>query len=605
MNVNCKLLSYDNGSPAGDENIQWWWNGAPVFGKEHVLKIFFNGNKLSFNKERGTFTFNVFTVHEAELGILEIFIYRRNTFFNELLGYTLKCTKEIKCTGSGDTHYLKIFPTNDSLLALLNGKDSRVPGFKPPEMGFFLALHITAIKCPLAPSVPYTLAVTRFITGDIAAERIMNVKEILSFLFRDIRDFTELAYGGRELMKYYASLEKREINRIKEVIFSNASAATKSIIQRAFQWTFGKKKTENEERKYAKHLLNSLPEKEEYKWHVKSKEFYLRNMKYYRYAISSYGSAFLSIHSILNVIKKSISKCKCAPCTEKPNGPFSAEKKFFHLFTGIPYNDILHSDSVYLAYVIFIERHTNTLFITFKGTLHTREALIDSDYKYYNYRGSLYHKGIFQEAQRFFQEKSEIISERMKEHNLHKIHLVGQSLGGALAALVCAEIKESPRFNQYRVGCTAYSAPPVVNSTKRFRKWDNEPNDSAIINIFYGSDMVPTLCLGKVLELRMVISHLYGITAGRYSNKLLYIHLLLKKLKRNGLTKLLTPGRIYKIRKCFSSPGAFLVRRIHWSENTSIKISTKALVHHTPGAMINALKKSLNYYYNCDTNNTC
>ncbi|KAI5188523.1 hypothetical protein NECID01_0136 [Nematocida sp. AWRm77] len=594
MDVQFKLLSYNSSTEEEEKYGRWWWEGAPVFTKEHLVKVRFNGQRIPFSEETGEFGIHLSTAHSAKMGILEISILMKGLFINESLGFCFRTVEELLPGTGKSVHYVRILSTNDPVSGWLCCKECRHPNFKPQPMDFFIALHASveqSSRFEIPP--PYGLKIARFLTGKHVAERLMDTQELLGFLFRDLRNFSELAYGGKEMHSYYSHMDKQEFRHLPP---SPETPKKRSLVERlsGFFSSSSSTPTVGELRgRYSKFLLGAI-KPSPYAWHAETELFYARHLKLYRYAISSYGQAFLNVHSILNMIQKVIPHCTCKDCACEKT---PSENKFFHAFTGIPYNDILHKDSTYLQHVLFIERSTCTLYITFKGTLNTREALIDLDYKYFKYKGSLFHNGIFQESLRFFNKYKEVISQRMEEHSLTKIKLVGQSLGGALATLVCMLFKECPLLSRYTIGSVGYSSPPIISNPSVFRKWSTADPDSAIVTLVYGNDIVPMLCLGKIFELHLIVSHLYAISVSKFKNKHKYIHQLLRKMRKRGMTKLYIPGTIYQIRNTRTDPSTFLVRQTHWSFYSAIKLSTKGPIHHMPGVMINALRKSLAYFY--------
>jgi len=593
MDIRFSLLSYKAKHAAEESDASWMWEGAPVFTKEHQIKIWFNGHSVKFNSKTGEFGVHVGSVHDIRFGILEISILEKGVFVNELIGYCFRTIEDILYKRKGEIHYVKILPANDPITGWLCCRECRKPGFRPDKTAFFIALRTAVQKTSWFVQPPnYTLKVAKLLADEQIADRLADLQEIFYFLFRDIRNFSELIYGGKELISYYSHVNKKEFAKIPPGQKTESHDLLQNI-KEAMQ----RRKSKTEKRvEYAEFLKQVLPS-HPYLWHVESKAFYLSHLLYYRYAISSYGHSFLRIHGMLNIVQNKLKKCVCRHCQEKTTG---AENRFFHMFTGVPYEDILHDDSSYLEHVLFLERETKTLIITFKGTLNRREALIDTDYKYHRYKGNLYHKGIFEESQKFAVKYEQIVLEKLKKHGLENVKLLGQSLGGALATLVCVFFKEAPALQGYNISSIAYSPPPVVNNPTAFRKYESEEQNKSITTVIYGDDIIPTLCVGKIFELRLIAMHLYTISVGRFKNKTKYIQSLLKKMKKRGMLKLALPGTVYRIRHIKTSPGTYLVRKSHWSEYSAVKLTSKGFIHHAPGVMINALKKSLLYFYNTE-----
>ncbi|KAI5192756.1 hypothetical protein NEMIN01_2201 [Nematocida minor] len=593
MKIECKLLSYSTESLTQSKNGVWWWEGAPVFTSEHTIRIWNNGQKVEFSPKTASFVLNIESIHDIKMGILEIFILSEGLIQNELVGYAFKRVEDLLQKKKNSVHYLKILPVNDPISGWLYTKQPHSDSFRPKEMEFYLALSVTihrTINIMEKKKIPFLWA--GFLKNEAVAGRIFDLQQAFLFLFRDMHNISEFVYGIRELFLYYNQRDALEFKNVPLYEFAEKKSGFMESIRRRI---FGRKESTHERRVfYSLYLKEALKKTNPFMWHVETEDFYQNHLKNYRYAISPYGHAFLNLHSLLNVIKNKIEHCECLQCASPK---IKQEEKFFHLFSGIPYEDILHDDSKYLEYVIFIEKAENCLYIAFKGTLHSREALIDIDYKYYKYKGNLFHQGMFKESEKFFKEKEQKILHLMKSNNLSRIRLVGQSLGGALSMLVWMFMRESPFLSQYKIACIAYSPPPIINNPGWFKKLIDKKTENTVTAVIYGNDIVPTLCLGKVFELRLLATHFYAISVSKYKNKNKYIHAILRKMKKKGMAKLFIPGDIYKIRHTTTSPSTFLVRRTHWSEYSSIKLWTKAFIHHTPGAMINALQKSIKYFY--------
>ncbi|EHY66608.1 hypothetical protein NERG_00248 [Nematocida ausubeli] len=592
MDIECKLLSCSPESLATQDSNMWWWEGAPLFTSGYTINILYNGQKVKYNRDLAVFTLHFESIQDVKMGVLEIFIIEEGFLRNHLVGYTFKKVEDLLEKKKNSVHYLKLFPTNDPINSWLYSRQPRKFDFVPKEMEFYLALSVVKIKYIKASEQKKSPFLwPGFLKDEALAGRIFDLQEAFRFLFRDMQNISEFVYGVRELFVYYNETDKAEFKDVPKYTGMKESTGILDVIKGFFK----RKDPMPHRLNYSKSLKEVLsPPKNPFKWYIEEKEFYSFHLEMYRYAIAPYGHAFLNFHSLINVIKIRIENCICVYCKNSKTDP---EEKFFHLFSGIPYTDIVHADSKYLEHVIFIDRKEGILYITFKGTLHSREALIDIDYKYHRYKNNLFHRGIFKESERFINEKENAIKELMVKNQITRICLVGQSLGGSLAMLVWMFMRERPLLSQYTVSCIAYSPPPIINNPKWFNTLSGNNPENKITVIIYGNDIVPTLCFGTVFELRLLATHFYAISVSKYKNKNKYIHALLRKLKNKGMEKLYIPGDIYKIRHTKDTPSTFLVRKTHWSEYSAIKLWAKAFIHHTPGAMINALQKSLAYFY--------
>lgn len=598
MDVRGRVLSY--GGHRDEKNRvhgEWWWEGAPFFSSDHRIKIVLNGQSLPFRGTDGGFDMRLESLHDVKLGILEIFISSKGLLSDTSIGYCFKRVEELLCTKSPRVHYLKILPVNDPLTGWLAGKrgEKEETLEKPGPMEAFLALHVTytPISEPRKARDSYFLSVTRLLTGEQVVGRILDLQEAAAFFFRDFRNLAAIFYGVKALLRYHTDEYAREMKNVPEY---DSAPGREGLFQRLRRKFFRRgSDSERSRREYAKFLKSAL-HPHAFRWHIESRDFYRYHIENYTYALASYGQAFLGLHVILNIVQKKNGKCTCSFCSCRDT---PAEAKFFHQFTGIPYAHIVQKASKYLERVAFVEEKTRTLCISFKGTLLGREALIDVDYKYHRYRGNLYHRGIFLESQRFVAECLETIEEEMRTRGLLRIRLVGQSLGGALATMSCALLKEEPSLSPYKITSIGYSSPPIVDRPRAFRRWEKQDTESCrtFTTLVYGSDIIPMLCIGKVFELRLLALHFHAVSVGTQENRGAYIKTVLGKMQKKGMTKLYVPGRIFRIRHSRTQPSAFLVRQMHCSEYSTIKLTSRSFMHHTPGAMMNALMKSLKYAY--------
>lgn len=303
--------------------------------------------------------------------------------------------------------------------------------------------------------------------------------------------------------------------------------------------------------------------------HHKFYEYYLN--KYY-YAIAPYGKYYLTILSVKE-------RCKPDFRVVEPNRSI------------ISYLNIDKSDFIYAKlnlketktpHIAFYDIVEEELVISFRGTFNHVDALNDLDCEYTPFFDGYAHAGFVKLADSFIDLHLSDLSVLLAKRNYKKILFTGQSLGGALCVLVQI-ILEKKQYN-FKSRAIAFSAPPTVS--------ENLCEQSNIINIVYGYDIISRLCFGSLLDLKFVSTSLSKLKVSDKEN----ISKIFSYLHENDIhPKLYIPGTLYHIRK-FSMGKETIVMGKEADKNdfTKIVVHHKCFLHHTFPAVINSFTQGIN-----------
>lgn len=577
---------------------------------EHLgdrVKVRFNGVRVPIDREQGAFVVDVRNEGDLKLGVFEMVFIRDGVFTNEVMGYCCKRIEGFAQKKQG-TYFLPIVQRHEIMEEFLTRASER----QRKNIGVFLSVkvkgrlsrdagvekkEVKAESEDFITGVPYLGKMIRRVAGTEMADKINELKALFSMVFRDIKDVGELLYGSLEIRKYYdkkKGREFREVERLERAVaaqYPRSSGGLFSFFAKLF-WAdgAGEKRRDGIRETLRKKLRENDKKEKEYRWHIKDPSFYRHLLLNYRYALASYGSNFIRLHFIIASIKNAIENCKCEQCHEKIGKP---ETTTFHCFTGIPYASILKQENNSTTSVFFVDG-SNTLCIAFKGTLYGSDALLDLDCRYTRHNGHYVHNGILRESRLFIRRHKKFILETVKSRKICKIRFVGQSLGGALATLICILCKEDPDFNHLKISSVSFSSPPImtkVHLINRDKRFINGDSDNNIITVSYGNDVVPSLSLASVLELRVITHHLYSIRIGRYLNKGMYIRNMLRALRKRGVEKLYTPGVHYQLSNYHGAEvSVTVIRKSNWREFSSLRLAEGMFIHHYPTTLIKALE---------------
>ncbi|KAJ3195728.1 hypothetical protein HK101_011240 [Irineochytrium annulatum] len=212
----------------------------------------------------------------------------------------------------------------------------------------------------------------------------------------------------------------------------------------------------------------------------------------------------------------------------------------FSIHTGIPLNDILHSSFTPtvpmpvnptavptspkmepLIHYVVLDRAARAVVLSLRGTLGLSDVLTDMRFDYADFRGGRVHAGMLRSAAMMFRKGTVVhmaVERALNDNPGYGLVLTGHSLGGGVAALMALEwsvetgsaISRTPFVTSRSSGlppnrpihCYSYGSPCVGTHDLSLAA------RGLVSTLVNGDDMVPTMSLGLVRDLKVIIMHL-------------------------------------------------------------------------------------------------
>ncbi|KAI8832078.1 Alpha/Beta hydrolase protein, partial [Chytriomyces cf. hyalinus JEL632] len=287
--------------------------------------------------------------------------------------------------------------------------------------------------------------------------------------------------------------------------------------------------------------------------------------RYCRYATASYGSEFMTVFDVGNIRK--------LKGVNDPSVPMNHVAFATHV--NIPVLDIVHSsfmdESVPMpepvdgatpkpdteegsiqpvVHYVSIDREAGVVVVTLRGTLSLSDLLIDLKFDYAEYKGHRVHAGMLHTARRLWKRDSCLflaVENALQENPSFGLVLVGHSLGGGVATLLALEWSTlSPMSNPP----TPYSTSPS-SGLPAFRPMhvysfgtpcvvDHACSTSLkglATTLIHGDDMIPTMSVGLIRDLKTVTFHLLDPINRGLSEKIMARTLALQATQRTASTE--------------------------------------------------------------------
>ncbi|TPX67833.1 hypothetical protein CcCBS67573_g07362 [Chytriomyces confervae] len=284
--------------------------------------------------------------------------------------------------------------------------------------------------------------------------------------------------------------------------------------------------------------------------------------RYCRYATASYGSEFMTVFDVGNIRK--------LKGVNDPSVPMNHVAFATHV--NIPVLDIVHSsfmdESVPISdpvdgatpkpdteegsiqpvvHYVSIDREAGVVVVTLRGTLSLSDLLIDLKFDYAEYKGHRVHAGMLHTARRLWKRDSCLflaVENALQENPSFGLVLVGHSLGGGVATLLALEWSTlSPMSNPP----TPYSTSPS-SGLPAFRPMhvysfgtpcvvDHACSTSLkglATTLIHGDDMIPTMSVGLIRDLKTVTFHLLDPINRGLSEKIMARTLALQATQRTA-----------------------------------------------------------------------
>ncbi|KAI8620840.1 hypothetical protein BC830DRAFT_408675 [Chytriomyces sp. MP71] len=246
--------------------------------------------------------------------------------------------------------------------------------------------------------------------------------------------------------------------------------------------------------------------------------------RYCRYATASYGSEFMTVFDVGNIRK--------LKHVNDPSVPMNHVAFATHV--NIPVEDILHSSFndpqplpseeekiEPVVHYVSLDREAGVVVVTLRGTLSLSDLLIDLKFDYATYKGHHVHAGMLHTATLLWQRDSclfKAVHQALTANPSYGLVLIGHSLGGGVATLLAHEwstpstLPKAPTpystnpasgLPPHRpLHCYSFGTPCVVSHTLSTAL---QPYTTTVI---HGNDMIPTMSVGLIRDLKTVTFHL-------------------------------------------------------------------------------------------------
>eukprot|EP00835_Amoeboradix_gromovi_P000748 NODE_28_length_33831_cov_0.361200.p3 type:complete len:715 gc:universal NODE_28_length_33831_cov_0.361200:32831-30687(-) len=164
-----------------------------------------------------------------------------------------------------------------------------------------------------------------------------------------------------------------------------------------------------------------------------------------------------------------------------------------------------------VVYYLSVDHSNESVVLTFRGTMGLSDALTDFTCEYTDFNGHKVHKGILECARKLESHIIEDVKDALLINSSYNLILTGHSLGGGIAGMlailwsdVLVNKTSKLLFNGSKtsIKCFAYGIPCIVDQAL------SQKCQYLITSVVHGNDMVPTLSLGLVQDLKYMIDFL-------------------------------------------------------------------------------------------------
>ncbi|KAJ3017304.1 UNVERIFIED_CONTAM: hypothetical protein HDU68_011760, partial [Siphonaria sp. JEL0065] len=253
--------------------------------------------------------------------------------------------------------------------------------------------------------------------------------------------------------------------------------------------------------------------------------------RYSKYATASYGSAFMTVFDVGKI--RDLKHVK-----DSDGAGFSMNHVAFAVHVGVPVCDVLYSSSRSeemgageggnemdkidpVAHYISLDRDAGVVVITIRGTLSLSDLIIDLKFDYAHHRGHKIHAGILHTTTQLLEKEGAFMKEVRKalaDNPGFGVVVVGHSLGGGVATLLAREWSVSSPLGHPTmfVTCETKSGLPGNRPIHVYSFGtpcivDFELSTTLkglVTTVIHGDDMIPTMSVGLVRDLKTVAFHL-------------------------------------------------------------------------------------------------
>ncbi|KAK9760430.1 hypothetical protein K7432_015531 [Basidiobolus ranarum] len=179
-------------------------------------------------------------------------------------------------------------------------------------------------------------------------------------------------------------------------------------------------------------------------------------------------------------------------------------------FLGLPQDDLLGFEFLkgqvfQPSYFIALDRGTNSIVLSIRGTMSAQDTLTDLVCEYQPWKGGVVHSGMKSSAQFFMAEIIPQLLAHISEHKVSALYIVGHSLGGSTASVLTMmvmdyldQIREASTAN-FKIQCYAYGPGPSV-SLDLAKKYEN-----VIHSYVNESDIICRLSYGSMMDFKAMV----------------------------------------------------------------------------------------------------
>ncbi|KAJ3119811.1 hypothetical protein HK100_000148 [Physocladia obscura] len=260
-------------------------------------------------------------------------------------------------------------------------------------------------------------------------------------------------------------------------------------------------------------------------------------VRYSKYATAAYGSEFMTVFDVGNIRKlKSVNDASVpmnhVAFATHVNVPvrdilFSSYTEDNSLFPQIENSfegedqDVSVEKMKPITHYISIDREAGVVVVSLRGTLSLSDLIMDLKFDYAEHNGHKMHAGMLHCAQILCSKQSlfiKSIKRALIENPTFGLVLVGHSLGGAVATLLASEwsvqnfktgaptpwcTNNSSGLPPNRpIHCFVYGGPCVIDYTLSVQL------KGLVTTVIHNTDMIPTMSVGLVRDLKTVTFHL-------------------------------------------------------------------------------------------------
>ncbi|ORX97624.1 alpha/beta-hydrolase, partial [Basidiobolus meristosporus CBS 931.73] len=157
------------------------------------------------------------------------------------------------------------------------------------------------------------------------------------------------------------------------------------------------------------------------------------------------------------------------------------------------------------SYFIALDRGTNSIVLSIRGTMSAQDTLTDLVCEYQPWKGGVVHSGMKSSAQFFMTEIIPQLLAHISEHKVSALYIVGHSLGGSTASVLTMMIMDyldmirEASTPDFKIQCYAYGPGPSV-SLDLAKKYED-----VIHSYVNEGDIICRLSYGSMMDFKAMV----------------------------------------------------------------------------------------------------